>query len=212
MDVISCHQAGFKNIVASSGTALTEKQVQLLKRYSPNIIMSFDMDAAGQEAAKRGIEIAWQQEMNIKVLTLPAEFKDPDECIKNDPQIFKSAITNSQNIMDYYFASAVKDKDIKKVEDKKIIASTLLPLIAKIAESIEQTHYLQKLSNLINVSEDVLRDKIKKNTKSQKNPQTPNNAVNVQESDRYSKLSEWIIALSLLHTEDRAIIRSLNLE
>jgi DNA primase len=202
MDVISCHQAGFKNIVASSGTALTEKQVQLLKRYSPNIIMSFDMDAAGQEAAKRGIEIAWQQEMNIKVLTLPAEFKDPDECIKNDPQIFKSAITNSQNIMDYYFASAVKDKDIKKVEDKKIIASTLLPLIAKIAESIEQTHYLQKLSNLINVSEDVLREKIKKNTKSQKNPQTPNNAVNVQESDRYSKLSERIIALSLLHTED----------
>ena len=204
MDVITCHQAGFKNVVASSGTALTEKQVQLLKRYSPNIIMSFDMDVAGQDAAKRGIEIAWQLEMNIKVLTLPQEFKDPDECIKKDPKIFQAAISNSQNIMDYYFASATKEKDAKKVEDKKLIATALLPLIAKISESIEQTHYLQKLANLINVSEDVLREKIKKNIKISKSVQTQNVASsnNSEIPDRYAQLSERIVALALLHIED----------
>lgn len=204
MDVISCHQAGFKNVVASSGTALTEKQIQLLKRYSPNIIMSFDMDAAGQDAAKRGIEIAWQAEMNIKVLTLPQEFKDPDDCIKKDPNIFKVAIAGSQNIMDYYFASAIAGKDAKKVEDKKIIAAALLPLIAKISESIEQTHYLQKLSSLINVPEDVLRDKIKKNIKTRKTAGAqhvapPNNSAI---PDRFAQLSERIVALALLHHED----------
>lgn len=204
MDVITCHQAGFKNVVASSGTALTEKQLQLLKRYSPNIIMSFDMDAAGQDAAKRGIEIAWQLEMNIKVLTLPAEFKDPDECIKKDPQIFQVAINNAQNIMDYYFASAIKDKDIKKVEDKKSIAAILLPMIAKISESIEQTHYLQKLSSLINVPEDVLREKIKKNIKISKNIQSQHDTSlnNSAIHDRFAQLSERIVALALLHNED----------
>ena len=72
MDVVACHQAGMKNVVASSGTALTFEQIKLLKRYSNNIAIAFDADAAGQNAAKRGIDLALEQGMNIKIIQIPA--------------------------------------------------------------------------------------------------------------------------------------------
>lgn len=204
MDVVSCQQAGFRNVVASSGTALTQKQVQLLKRYSPNLIISFDMDAAGAEAAKRGIEVAMQAEMNIKVLTLPKEFKDPDDCIKKDPHIFKEAIRNSQAIMEYYFQSAINQFDAKQVNGKKNIASLLLPIIVKIGDSIEQTHYLQKLSMLINVPEEILRQKIQKSVKSQKRVETAHKSSlqKPPKNDRFNKVSEGMMALILHNLED----------
>ncbi|MBU0671228.1 MAG: DNA primase [Patescibacteria group bacterium] len=204
MDVISAHQAGFSNVVASSGTALTEEQVNLLKRYSPNIIIAFDMDEAGAEAAKRGIDVAMQKEMNIKVLTLPEGAKDPDDLIKKDPVLFKEAVKNSQNIMDFYFASAIKDKNISDVNDKKKIARELLPILTKIGDSIEQTHYLQKLSELINVPEDVLRKKIvpfKSGVAGQKEPDSPEKEKTAI-SDRYEKLSKRVVALITYKNKD----------
>ena len=85
MDVIACHQAGMTNVVATSGTALTEEQIALLKRYSNNLAIAFDADAAGINAARRGIEIALAAGMNIRIIRIPdGAGKDPDECIKKD--------------------------------------------------------------------------------------------------------------------------------
>ncbi|MFA6027588.1 MAG: DNA primase [Patescibacteria group bacterium] len=202
MDVVTCHQAGFRNVVASSGTALTERQVQLLKRYSPNLIISFDMDSAGKEAAKRGIEVALQLEMNIKVLSLPKEFKDPDEAIKKDPQIFKEAIRNAQSIMDYYFQSALSGADPKQVAGKKKIAIELLPIIAKIGDTIERTHYLQKLGEIINVPEEVLRDRILKTKKPIKKEDKQEEVSIDAPKDRFAQLSERLLALAVKNTDD----------
>ena len=84
MDVIACHQAGMTNVVASSGTALTAEQVKLIKRYSGNVAMAFDADNAGQEAMKRGVDVALVEGLNIKIINLPPEGgKDADECLKN---------------------------------------------------------------------------------------------------------------------------------
>lgn len=159
MDVISSHQAGIKNVIACSGTALTLEQIKLLKRYSLNLALSFDIDPAGQEATKRGIDIAWQQEMNIKIIKLP-EGKDPDECIKKDANIWQKAIKNSQSIMEYYFDSVFLNLDLSKVENKKNAAKILLPIISKLANKIEQAHWLQKLGEFLNVDEQILRDSI----------------------------------------------------
>ncbi|MFH1536741.1 MAG: DNA primase [Patescibacteria group bacterium] len=203
MDVVSTHQSGFNNVVATSGTALTEFQVDLLKRYSSNLIIAFDMDAAGAEAAKRGIDLAMQKEMNIKILTLPEDVKDPDELIKKDPALFKQAIKDSQSIMDYYFSTTLKNLDLSKVDDKKKAASALLPIISKIGESIEQTHYLQKLSELINVSEEILRKKITKTRKIEKNKKEEDeDAKDERVSSRFEKLSERIVALICMKSDD----------
>lgn len=202
MDVVTAHQAGFRNVVASSGTALTERQVLLLKRYSPNLIISFDMDAAGKEAAKRGIDTAMQLEMNIKVLSLPKEFKDPDEAIKKDPHIFKEAVRNAQSIMDYYFQSARQGVDAKQVAGKKKIAMELLPVIAKIGDPIEQTHYLQKLGEIINVPEQVLRDRILKTKTRNAKKSSQEETLSSAAKDRFVQLSERVLALAMKNSDD----------
>src|SRR3989339_1072291 len=104
MDVIACHQAGMKNVVASSGTALTEEQVHLLKRYSNNVAIAFDADAAGQNAAKRGIDVAMQEGMNIRVIQIPpGEGKDADECLQKNPEVWFKAVAEAVSVMDWYF-------------------------------------------------------------------------------------------------------------
>jgi DNA primase len=168
MDVISSHQAGIKNVIACSGTALTLEQIKLLKRYSSNLALSFDLDSAGQKATKRGIDIAWQQELNIKIIKLP-KGKDPDECIKKDANIWQKAIKDSQSIMEYYFDSVFLNLprtgyDLS-IENKKNATKILLPIISKLTNKIEQEHWLQKLGEFLNIDEQILRDSlIKENT------------------------------------------------
>lgn len=161
MDVIACHQAGFKNTVASSGTALTYDQVKILKRYTNNILLAFDVDLAGQAATQRGIDIALEEGMNVKIIQIP-EGKDPDECIKENPEIWRQAVTNALPIMEYQFAQALKDKDVKNVEDKKKIRDILLPAIVKLGDPVEQDHWLKVLAEKLAVSESSLRDSLKK--------------------------------------------------
>ena len=167
MDVIASHEAGIKNVVSASGTALTSEQIDLLKRYTNNLVLSFDMDQAGDMATKRGIEIAQAKGMNLKILQLP-KGKDPDECIKEDATIWKSAIDNAESIMDYYFENILKGLDLKKVEDKKKAVAGLLTQIRIIPDRIEQVHYLQKLANLLNVDEQILQESMNKHVKEKK--------------------------------------------
>lgn len=161
IDVISAHQVGTKNVVAVSGTALTLAQIKILKRYSPNLILAFDIDPSGEASTKRGIDIALSQEMNLKVLTLPFG-KDPDECIKKDKKLWLQAIKDAQPIMDYYFASAFKDFNPSEVRDKKRVVQSLLPVISKIGNLIEQDFWLKKLAEKAVISYEILREQLKK--------------------------------------------------
>ncbi|TSC95769.1 MAG: DNA primase [Parcubacteria group bacterium Athens1014_10] len=161
MDVISSHQAGIKNVVASAGTSLTMDQIKLLKRYTANVVLAFDIDLAGQEATKRSIDLLLEEEVNVKIAVL-SRGKDPDELIKKSPQEWKESIEKAKRIMDYYFDSTFSNLDIGKVEDKKKAAKILLPIIAKIGDKIEQSHWLQKLSGNIKVEEKILREVLEK--------------------------------------------------
>jgi len=161
VDVISAHSAGTKNTVAVSGTALTLAQIKILKRYSPNLILAFDVDPSGQASTKRGIDIALSQEMNIKVIILPYG-KDPDDCIKKDKKLWLQAIKESQPIMEYYFDSAFKNFNSSEVRDKKRVAKDLLPIISKIGDLIEQDFWLKKLADKAIISYEILREQLKK--------------------------------------------------
>jgi DNA primase len=161
MDVITAHQSGTKNVVASSGTSLTIEQVKLLKRYTNNLILAFDVDLAGQAATQRGIDIALAQEMNIKILHLP-QGKDPDECIRENPKDWFLAIRKAQPIMEYYFQLAFQGRDKDNLEDKKAITNLLLPQLAKFGNLIERDHWLKILSEKLDVAETVLRESLAK--------------------------------------------------
>lgn len=159
MDVLAAWQAGTENVIASSGTALTLDQIKILKRYTKNLAIAFDTDIAGESAAKRGIDLAMSEEMNVKVIVIP-EGKDPDECIKNNPDDWFAAIKGAKSIMEYYFDQTLSRLNLNKVEDKKEAARILLPVINKIGNKIEQTHWLQKLAELLKVSEQILRESL----------------------------------------------------
>lgn len=204
LDVISAHQAGFPNVVAVSGTALTDNQVRLLKRYSENMLFAFDMDAAGIRAAQRGIDIALQHSMNIKVIQLPSQFKDPDDCIQKDPQLFKQAIRDAIHIIDFFFASITSDLDLQRVEHKKKAVKNLLPVLLKITDTIEQAHYIQKLADLVQVEPLIIQQALARAKSAVRVPTAIQSAkdasdknIHIKPADRYAALSREVIAIVL---------------
>jgi DNA primase len=182
-DVITAHQAGYLNIVASSGTALTESQLNTLKRHAKEIVFSFDADEAGQGAALRSIELAQELDCNTRVLTVP-DGKDPDDCIKKDPKIWEKAVEESEPFMEYVFKKAEEKHDKKTVEGKKSLTKEVLGNIARIQNAVEKEHYLQKLGGLVSTTLKSLLEELKKiklpriapkekqEEKAQKDPQT----------------------------------------
>lgn len=196
-DCISAYQADITNVVASSGTALTEGQVSLLKRFTENLAMSFDQDAAGAEAAKRGIEVALANEMNIKIVELPSG-KDPDECIRNDKNGFMEAVKNAKTYLEFYFDNTFQQLDISKVQDKKKAAAILLPVIAKIGDTIEQAHWLKELGNKLDVEENILRDRLPKAESVRTSRQIPSKEPKARAMNRFEKVGEELLSL-LIH-------------
>ena len=152
MDVIACHQAGFRNVVAVSGTALTAEQLKIISRYSQNIVFSFDSDSAGKIALKRAITLALSEDINVKVLNLPG-FKDPDEAIKSDPKNWERAIKSAKPALENWIDELVLENDINDVNQKKAISKEILPVIKSIANDLEKEHYVRYLANKLAVSE-----------------------------------------------------------
>lgn len=195
MDALSSHQAGVKNVVASSGTALTLEQLKLIKRYTNNLALAFDMDAAGETAAERGIAAALGQDMEIKVIVLK-DFKDPDECIKKDPALWLEAIKNAKPLMDYYFDKTLSPLDLSRPENKTRAAQILLKIIAQLNDKIKQHFYLRKLAQALEVEEFVLREKLSGLIRKEKTPDAPTAPEAIQPG-REVMLAERILALAL---------------
>ena len=163
MDVIACHQVGMKNVVASSGTALTEMQIKLLKRYSLNLNMAFDADEAGQNAAKRGIDLALAEGLRVGVIRIPENAgKDPDECLKKNPDVWFEAVKKAQDVMEWFFDKNILGKDLSDHHQKQKIADAILPEIALIPYAVERDHWLRELAGRISVDTAVLREDLER--------------------------------------------------
>lgn len=163
-DVIMSHKAGLTNTVSTSGTALTEDQLAVIKRYSDNLVTAFDMDEAGGSATDKGVDMAIAQGFNVKVASLLPGL-DPADMILKNPEDWIRSVKESISIMDFRFERAFSDKDPSDPEDRKKIASELLPKIAIIFNDIERGSWVQKLAHRLGVrEEDVLSEmgKIKK--------------------------------------------------
>ena len=162
MDVIACHQTGFKNVVAVSGTALTSDQLKILARYTPDIYFSFDSDSAGKAALKRAIILALQNDINVKVIKLSG-FKDPDEAIKADPKIWQEAIKSAKPALEYWSDALILENDgVLEIDQKKKIAREILPVIKIISNELEREHYIKYLAKKLAVSEASIISQIKK--------------------------------------------------
>ncbi len=160
-DTILAHQAGFENTVSVSGTALTQYQLAILKRYSDNLYLAFDMDIAGDFATKRGIDLAQEAGFNIKVLILPKE-KDPADIISKDPKEFEKIVLNAIAILDFYFQSAFSNFDKNTLEGKREILKVLLPVIKRVENKVEQSFWVSKLAKELDTREESIWEELEK--------------------------------------------------
>ena len=155
-DAIMCHQAGFENTVAVSGTALTPRHLTLLKRYTENLLLAFDMDLAGDNATKRGITLAESQGFNLKIIDTYSGAKDPAEIIQENPKNWQDSIEKARSLMDYYFDSSLSRLDKSTPSGKKEIAKIILPAIKRLPNKIEQSHWVGKLAQKLDVKEEAI--------------------------------------------------------
>ncbi len=156
MDVIMSHQAGIKHVVAVSGTALTGDQLRLIKRFTQNIILAFDADAAGSQALyKSGIVSASDFEMNVKALMIVGG-KDPADIVQHDPEDWRQLLRQSIPIVDFYYQEILKRVDLSRADHKKIAVQKMLSILAALKSNVEQDHYVKKLSADLGISETIL--------------------------------------------------------
>jgi DNA primase len=150
MDVITAHQNGVTNVVASMGTAVTETQVNTLKKLTRNLVLALDADAAGEEAMLRTVSYENIINAEIRVVTLP-QGKDPDDIIKEGIKVWQELVNNAVPIVDYTFDRATVRLDLNTARDKSLAVDRLLPIVAEIKDPVRQAHYIQKLAGMVKV-------------------------------------------------------------
>jgi DNA primase len=176
LDVIALHQGGYTNVVSPMGTALTEYQLRLLKRFTRKIVLALDPDAAGDKATLRGLQIARQAldreqdpvfdargllghearlQADIRVTTLP-EGMDPDEVVNRDPQEWERIVEEARPIVVHVMEMLASGQNIDDPKVKNDIAAQVLPLIEDVPSPIERDTYRQRLARLLRVDERAL--------------------------------------------------------
>ena len=169
LDVVGSHKASVENVVASSGTALTEDQLRLLARYTKKLVFCFDQDAAGLTAAKRGVSIARSLGFDVRAIILPTGSKDPDELAQKDPAAWQKLSDSSVPFMQYLIARVVQGKNLTNVDDKRTVSQELIPALVEITDVVEQEHWLNEIAQLLGIDTQILRSHLPAPTKSDHN-------------------------------------------
>ena len=162
MDAISLHQYGVNNVVASLGTAFTENQARLLKRYANEIIIAYDSDAAGQAATLKGLAILEKEGCNVKVIRLP-KGKDPDEFIRQEGlEAFNELIEKSMSLIDYKIYNLKQNTDITNIEGRVRFIKQLASILIGLDSPAEIDAYIKKYSKEMQISEMAIYDELNK--------------------------------------------------
>ena len=175
MDVIAAHQHGFENVVASMGTALTERQVRLLRRSARTVVLALDADAAGREAAVRGHDVVrealkdsgatvpvvtwrglvgYQQAVDIelKVVALP-DGRDPDDVIRANPEQWSALVEAAVPVLDFRLESLAASHDLASATGRSALVKAFLPILSVVTDPVVRAHYLQRLGRLSGANE-----------------------------------------------------------
>ncbi|MDO8523312.1 MAG: DNA primase [bacterium] len=171
MDWLMSWQAGVKNIVASSGTALTEMQLKILRRLSEKLVAAFDMDKAGEAAAARGIELALAEGFEVRVVgELEKDgktIKDPADAVLVNPEIWQRAVKNSRHIVQFYIDSSLKKFQPASAESKREFQKSVIPVVARLSD-LEKAHWVQVVSVSLGINEEAVWNAVKNHTSKNK--------------------------------------------
>ncbi len=196
MDVVSSFQAGVKNCVASGGTALTTAQIRLLKRFTNKFIFALDQDIAGDMAARRGIELADSQEVEIRAIEIKGG-KDPDDIASKDSKKWRQMVRNSIGVYDFLITSAFSRFGDQGAEGKRQIGNELVPVLAKINNQIVFSHYVNLLAQKLNVEASSIIEEVEKVKKGADLLDKISAPMVQTQKPRRQLIEEYLLALAL---------------
>jgi DNA primase len=159
MDVISSHQAGVKEAVATSGTAMTEQQLKALSNLTSDIRLAYDGDEAGVKATERAIMIAGDLGIDLTVISNYHGAKDPDELIQKDPTLWQKAVEERVPAVDWLLNKYEENLNLRLAPDKKKYSDIALKLLSYIKDEIERATYEEKVAKKLGVEVEILREK-----------------------------------------------------
>lgn len=160
MDLLMAHQAGSANTVASSGTALTEHHLEIIRRFTNKVVMAFDPDNAGAKAALRGAQMALGMGMEVKIAALPAG-KDPADCIRENPETWKAAIDQAVHVIEFYIRR-IQTSTTDELARTRMLREQVIPLIAGLGSAMEQSHFIALVWKATSVPEQVIWEDVRK--------------------------------------------------
>ena len=161
MDLLSLYQAGFRNVVASLGTALTSSQLSLLNRYAPEAILIFDGDESGQKATQRSLELFLQEGISARIVSLPGG-TDPDSFIRKEKGgSFEKILADAPPLVEFLFEQALRNHRPDSVEGKVRIVREMIPALSRLRDPLERNLYIERIALRLGLKESQIRDQFR---------------------------------------------------
>lgn len=210
LDVISSHQVGIRNVVATAGTALTEHHLRALGRLTNDIRLAFDGDKAGVAAAERAIGIASQLGLSLTIISIPEDSgaKDPDDLIKQSPDAWQRAIDDAQPAVEWLFGQFGKKVDLGSAEGKRSFTTAALEVVRGLSDAVERDHYEQKVADMIGGSKAAIHEKLTSTATSQsRRKEVKVSPIQPVQPDSSDIRQDAVLALGLIDPATRDLFR-----
>lgn len=199
IDALSSYQSGIKNIVAPLGTALTEDQLKLLKRYASSVYFCFDNDSAGEKALLRSALISLRLDIITNSITLPDGIKDVDELVVKDKPAWIDAVKNKQDVIINITNRISKRLDLTTPEGKSVLKTLVKPLIRSVKDAVKRAFYIHTLASALDVKDEILTEEFEKE-KSEISFNITNSPVQYEFKNRIG-FEEYLLVLILANTQ-----------
>jgi DNA primase len=210
LDVVSSHQVDNRPVVASAGTAMTEHHLRALARLSGNVRLAFDSDKAGLAATERAIPIAQSVGVDLKIITLPGDAKDPDELIQQDPALWQQAIDGAQPVIDWVLDQYSGREDMTSAAGKRAFTTAGLTVVKALKDPVEQEHYLKKIGMLSGASLDVLNQKLVQSDDTKEKQLRQTNIAQQTVYKNQDKNQDALLAVAMQDIYVQDLFRSIN--
>ncbi len=205
LDMIIPFIHGIKNIVASSGTALTVEQIRLLRRYTNNITLVFDSDKAGQMATLRALDLLLENDLKVRVLRIPQGY-DPDSLVRSKGKDFMlNLLKEKKDFFEFKIDVLKKMYDIESIDGKTKVAQEIFATLSKLNSEIEKYEYIKKLSSYLKIKEEILIAEFKKNFS--KKEQREQNAIQNKTNESFSIAEKILLKFMLSNKKAFSLIR-----
>jgi DNA primase len=204
LDMISSFSSGIGETAAIKGTALTAEQIKLLSRYTHNLVIALDADVAGDIAAKRGIGMAEEAGMNIKVIMI-SEGKDPDEVARKSPQLWKKMVDEAVDIYEFYIETAREKYNLSTIDGKKFFTNEVLPIVGKITNQVVRNYYMKKCATLLDSDVDSVEKELNRIVRGERVERVSEVRVEKVDSEQ-NRYREYLRLLWSLPKEDSFVV------